>query len=437
LRIGDIILAVDGKDMIRGKDTPQAFSNKVSKNLRGEPGTVALIKIERPTLNGKGEIKEVKITRETIKTIPVPYYAMVTDSIGYINMSTFAVENCSKDLKKALIGLKEKGAQSFVIDLRNNGGGLLNEAVNCVNFFVPKNQEIVNTKGKTKAAMMTYKTENEPMDLDVPLAVLVNGETASASEIFSGSLQDLDRAVIVGNRTFGKGLVQTVRPLPYNSSMKVTTSKYYIPSGRCIQAIDYSNRNADGTIARVPDSLTNVFHTVAGREVRDGGGIRPDIEVKGEELPNIIFYLLNDYVIFDYATRYVLQHPIPAPLEDFQITDVDYADFKQFVKGRKFSYDRQSEAALKKLKDIAKFEGYADDAKDEFAALEKKLTHNLDRDLDYFKKDIKGAIASEVVKRYYFTKGTIVEQLKDDPDLKKAISILRDKEQYNYILRKK
>lgn len=437
LRIGDIILAVDGKDMIRGKDTPQVFSNKVSKNLRGEPGTVALIKIERPTLDGKGEIKEVKITRETIKTIPVPYYAMVTDSIGYINMSTFAVENCSKDLKKALIGLKEKGAQSFVIDLRNNGGGLLNEAVNCVNFFVPKNQEIVNTKGKTKAAMMTYKTENEPMDLDVPLAVLVNGETASASEIFSGSLQDLDRAVIVGNRTFGKGLVQTVRPLPYNSSMKVTTSKYYIPSGRCIQAIDYSNRNADGTIARVPDSLTNVFHTVAGREVRDGGGIRPDIEVKGEELPNIIFYLLNDYVIFDYATRYVLQHPTPAPLEDFQITDVDYADFKQFVKGRKFSYDRQSEAALKKLKDIAKFEGYADDAKDEFAALEKKLTHNLDRDLDYFKKDIKGAIASEVVKRYYFTKGTIVEQLKDDPDLKKAISILRDKEQYNYILRKK
>ncbi|MGP1435252.1 MAG: S41 family peptidase [Phocaeicola sp.] len=437
LRIGDIILAVDGKDMIRGKDTPQVFSNKVSKNLRGEPGTVALIKIERPTLDGKGEIKEVKITRETIKTIPVPYYAMVTDSIGYINMSTFAVENCSKDLKKALIGLKEKGAQSFVIDLRNNGGGLLNEAVNCVNFFVPKNQEIVNTKGKTKAAMMTYKTENEPMDLDVPLAVLVNGETASASEIFSGSLQDLDRAVIVGNRTFGKGLVQTVRPLPYNSSMKVTTSKYYIPSGRCIQAIDYSNRNADGTIARVPDSLTNVFHTVAGREVRDGGGIRPDIEVKGEELPNIIFYLLNDYVIFDYATRYVLQHPIPAPLEDFQITDVDYADFKQFVKGRKFSYDRQSEAALKKLKDIAKFEGYADDAKDEFAALEKKLIHNLDRDLDYFKKDIKGAIASEVVKRYYFTKGTIVEQLKDDPDLKKAISILRDKEQYNYILRKK
>ena len=274
------------------------------------------------------------------------------------------------------------------------------------------------------------------MDLDIPIAVLVGGATASASEIFSGSLQDLDRAVIVGSRTFGKGLVQTIRPLPYNASMKVTTSKYYIPSGRCIQAIDYSKRNADGSIARVPDSLTNVFHTIGGREVRDGGGIRPDVEVKAEQLPNILYYLINDYIIFDYATRYCLKHSTVAPLEQFEITDEDYVDFKEMVKEKKFTYDRQSEAILKNLKEIAQFEGYMDDASEEFKALENKLTHNLDRDLDHFKKEIKSAIEDEVVKRYYYQRGGIVQQLKDDPDLKKAIEILNNPEEYRRILGK-
>ncbi|WP_455673462.1 S41 family peptidase [Phocaeicola sp.] len=434
LQAGDIIMEVDGKDMNRVGIEPAEFSEKVSKALRGEPGTVCMIKVERPTVDGKTEMKEFKITRQTIKTFPVPYYGMVSDGVGYINMTTFAVDNSSKEVKKALIELKQQGATSLILDLRSNGGGQLGEAVDVVNLFVPKGKEIVTTKGKLKQAERAYKTQNEPVDTEIPLAVLVDGATASAAEIVSGSLQDLDRAVIVGSRTYGKGLVQVPRELPYNSSMKVTTSKYYIPSGRCIQAIDYSKRNADGSIARTPDSLTNVFHTAVGREVRDGGGIRPDVEVKAEKFPNILFYLINDDVIFDYATQYCLKHPELAPLADFTITDADYADFKKFVIDRKFTYDRQSEKILKNLKEIAEFEGYIDDASDEFKALEKKLTHNLDRDLDHFSKELKSAIEQEVVKRGYYQRGSVVQQLKDDPDVKKAIETLNDKEGYAGLL---
>ena len=322
----------------------------------------------------------------------------------------------------------------MVLGVRSNGGGLLSEAVNVVNFFVPKGKEIVKTKGKFKQMDHVYRTTNEPIDLEIPLAVLVDGGTASAAEILSGSLQDLDRAVIIGNRTYGKGLVQMLRNLPYNSSMKVTTAKYYIPSGRCVQAIDYSKRNADGSIARTPDSLTTVFHTAAGREVRDGGGIRPDIEVKMDKTPNILFYLVNDDMIFDYATQYVIKHPTIAKVEDFQLTDADYADFKEMLKKRDFSYDRQSEAMLKKLKEMAEFEGYMENASEEFAALEKKLQHNLDLELDRFAKDIKPLIAEEIVKRYYFERGAVQETLKDDADLKKAIEVLQQSEEYNKVL---
>jgi carboxyl-terminal processing protease len=279
-----------------------------------------------------------------------------------------------------------------------------------------------------------YRTMNEPIDLDIPLAVLVDGGTASAAEILSGSLQDLDRAVIIGNRTYGKGLVQTLRELPYNSSMKITTAKYYIPSGRCVQAIDYSKRNADGSIARTPDSLTNVFHTAAGREVRDGGGIRPDMEVKVDKTPNILYYLVNEDMIFDYATQYVIQHPTIAKVEDFQLTDADYADFKAMLKKRDFTYDRQSEEVLKKLKEFAEFEGYMENAKEEFAALEKKLQHNLDLELDRFAKDIKPLITEEIVKRYYFEKGAVQETLKEDIGLEKAMEILQKPEEYKKVL---
>ncbi len=434
LKAGDVIMEVNGKDMVQGSRTPNELSDYVKENLRGEPGTTCILKVDRPTSDSTYVPMEFKITRATIHTNPVPYYGMVKENVGYIAISTFAIENCSKDIKKALIELKQQGAKSIVLDLRGNGGGLLGEAVNVVNFFVPKGKEIVVTKGKTKQAASTYKTMNEPIDLDIPLAVLVDGATASASEIVSGSLQDLDRAVVVGTRTYGKGLVQVLRELPYNSSMKVTTSKYYIPSGRCIQAIDYAKRNADGSVARTPDSLTNVFHTAAGREVRDGGGIRPDIEVKAEKFPNIMFYLLNDDMIFDYATQYCIKHPQIGEVKDFVITDADYAEFKQMLKKRKFTYDRQSEKSLKNLKEIAEFEGYMEGAKDEFAALEKKLTHNLDHELNRFSKEIKDAIAQEVVQRYYFQRGTVLQRLKDDPDLNKAIETLNNKAEYDKVL---
>ena len=434
LKAGDIIMEINGKEMIQEDRTPNEMTSHVSDHLRGEPGTLCVIKVERPTSDSTYVPMEFKITRGTIRTNPIPYYNMLNDSIGYMYISTFSVEGCSKEIKRALIELKQQGATSLIIDLRGNGGGLLSEAVNVVNFFVPKGKEIVKTKGKFKQMDHTYRTTNEPIDLEIPLTVLVDGGTASAAEILSGSLQDLDRAVIIGNRTYGKGLVQTLRNLPYNSSMKITTAKYYIPSGRCVQAIDYSRRNADGSIARTPDSLTNVFHTAAGREVRDGGGIRPDIEVKIDKTPNILFYLVNEDMIFDYATQYVIKHPTIAEVKDFQLTDADYADFKAMMKKRNFTYDRQSEAMLKNLKEMAEFEGYMEGAAEEFAALEKKLQHNLDLELDRFAKDIKPLIAEEIVKRYYFEKGAVQESLKDDPDLKKALEVLQQPEEYKKVL---
>lgn len=270
--------------------------------------------------------------------------------------------------------------------------------------------------------------------MEIPLAVLVNGSSASASEILSGSLQDLDRAVIIGTRTYGKGLVQTTRPLPYNGTLKVTTSKYYIPSGRCIQAIDYAKKNADGTVARTPDSLTHVFHTAAGREVRDGGGIRPDIEVKEDRFPNILFYLLNDDLIFDYVTRYCIKHPVLASVDSIRITDEDYKEFKELVKSRNFTYDRQSEKMLKTLKEVAEFEGYMEGASEEFKALEQKLNHNLDRDLDHFAPQIKKQIAQDIATRFFYQRGAVMERLKDDADLEKAIETLTNPEAYRKIL---
>ena len=434
LKAGDVILEINGKDMAQGNRKPNELTDYVSSNLRGEPGTVCALKIERPTSDSTYMPMEIKVTRGTIRTNPIPYYNMVNDSVGYIFISTFSMEGCSTDVKKALIELKQRGATSLILDLRGNGGGLLGEAVKVVNFFVPKGLEIVVTKGKFKQMDNTYRTTNEPIDLEIPLAVLVDGSTASAAEILSGALQDLDRAVIIGNRTFGKGLVQTLRYLPFNTSMKITTAKYYIPSGRCVQALDYSKRNADGSIARTPDSLTNVFHTAAGREVRDGGGIRPDIEIKQERTPNILFYLINEDMIFDYATQYCIKHPAIGEVADFKLTDADYADFKAMMKKRNFSYDRQSEAMLKSLKEMAEFEGYLEDAKDEFAALEKKLQHNLDLELDRFEKDIKPLLAEEIVKRYYFERGAVQETLKDDEGLKKAIEVLQDPVEYASIL---
>ncbi len=432
VKAGDIILSVGGKDMVRGDMKPQEFSSKVSEALRGEPGTSFILKVLRP-LKNDSTVMEFKITRKNIRNNPVPYYGLVRDSIGYLSLTSFT-DNCAKDVKKAFIELKEQGAKALIIDLRDNGGGSLQEAVDIINLFVPKGKEIVVTKGKIKQAAGSFKTTGEPIDTEIPLAVLVNGNTASASEILSGAMQDMDRAIVVGMRTFGKGLVQTTRQLPYNGTLKVTTSKYYIPSGRCIQAIDYAKKNADGSVARIPDSLTNVFHTAAGREVRDGGGIRPDIEVKGDKYPNILFYLMNEDLIFDYATQYCLDHASLVSLDSLQITDEDYTDFKKMVKDAGFTYDRQSEQALKTLKEVAEFEGYLEGATEEFKALEQKLNHNLDRDLDYFSKPIKEQIAEEIATRYFYARGAVMQRLKDDADLNQAVEVLVSPERYKQIL---
>lgn len=432
VKAGDIILSVGGKEMVRGSMSPQEFSSKVSEALRGEPGTSFVLKVLRPQENDSTEM-EFKITRKSIRTNPVPYYGMLRDSIGYLYLTGFT-DNCAKDMKKAFIELKQQGAKGLIFDVRDNGGGSLQEAVEIVNLFVPKGQEIVVTKGKLRQAEGSFKTSKEPVDVEIPLAVLVNGSSASASEILSGSLQDLDRAVIIGTRTYGKGLVQTTRPLPYNGTLKVTTSKYYIPSGRCIQAIDYAKKNADGTVARTPDSLTHVFHTAAGREVRDGGGIRPDIEVKEDRFPNILFYLLNDDLIFDYVTRYCIKHPVLASVDSIRITDEDYKEFKELVKSRNFTYDRQSEKMLKTLKEVAEFEGYMEGASEEFKALEQKLNHNLDRDLDHFAPQIKKQIAQDIATRFFYQRGAVMERLKDDADLEKAIETLTNPEAYRKIL---
>ena len=427
LKAGDILMEIDGKDLA-GKN-----NQEVSQMLRGAVGTSFKLKVERPDEKGGTRPLEFDIVRQTIQTPMIPYDTIFNKNVGYINLSTFS-GTPSKDFKKTFLKLKKEGITSLVIDLRGNGGGRLEEAVEIANFFLPRGKVIVTTKGKTKQASNTYKTLREPLDLDIPITVLVNGATASASEILSGAFQDFDRAVIVGSRTFGKGLVQTTRPFPYGGVMKLTTSKYYIPSGRCVQAIDYKHRNEDGSVGTIPDSLTTVFHTAAGREVRDGGGVMPDIEVKQEKLPNILFYLVRDNLIFDYATQYCLKHPsIPSP-QEFKVTDADYNDFKAMVKKADFKYDQQSEKIMKTLKEAAKFEGYLDEASEEIKALEKKLTHNLDRDLDYFSKDIRSMIADEIIKRYYYTRGGIIQQLKDDDGLQAALKILADPVKYKETL---
>lgn len=424
LKAGDAILEIDGADMRK------ASVKDVSDKLKGTPGTSLKLKIQRP---GESKPRELTIVREKIEMDPITYSTVFDDKVGYLHYSGFT-NGSSNRVKETILDLKKKGAESLVIDLRGNGGGILDEAVNIVNFFVRKGLEIVSTKGKVKQWDRSYHTQNQPIDTLMPIVVLIDTGSASASEIVAGSLQDLDRAIIIGNRSFGKGLVQTPRDLPYGGNIKITTSKYYIPSGRCIQALDYSHRNPDGSVARVPDSLTNVFKTKNGREVRDGGGITPDYVMPQEKGGTIGYYLITENIIFDYVTNWAIKHQNIASPESFRLSDADYEQFKQFVKTKDFQYDQMSSRTLQSLKNIMEFEGYFDTASDEFKALENKLQPNLDRDLELFKKDIRQMIETDIIQRYYYKEGVLKYELKDDPALKKAKEVLKDKQLYDFTL---
>ena len=428
LKKGDIILSIDDEDMTN-KDVAY-----VSDHLRGDPGTSFIIKVKRPST---GKTLKMKITRRTIQMPFLPYYGILEGGFGYINFNSFT-DNCAKDVRRAFIDLKKQGAKGLVFDLRNNGGGSVSEAVSIINMFLPKGKTVLKMQGKLQRSNKEYKTSVEPVDSVMPMVVLVNGNSASASEIMSGSLQDYDRAIILGTRTYGKGLVQTTMDLPYNGQMKLTTAKYYIPSGRCVQALNYKHAKG-GYVEHVPDSLTKVFYTANGREVRDGGGVKPDVEVKPDSLPNIAFYLAgardSNEVMLNYEVDYIAKHPTIAPAKDFALTDADYDEFKARVLKADFKYDRETEKYLKDLEKLAKFEGYYDDAKPEFEALKKKLSHNVAKDLDYNKEYVKQLLENEIVAAYYFQAGAIQNSLRYDKQIKEAVKLLNSPEEYSKILR--
>ncbi len=424
LRAGDTILSIDNIST-KGKSI-----SEVSELLKGTPNTSLTLKIKR---YGTDSTLTKSFNREQVAIPNVPYYGMLQDNVGYILLSNF-MKNAGKEVKSAFIDLKSKGATSIILDLRSNPGGLLDEAVNISNIWIPRKHEIVSTKGKNSRWDKSYYTESSAVDTTIPLALLVNRGSASASEIVAGSLQDLDRAVIIGQKTFGKGLVQTTRPLSYNAHLKITTAKYYIPSGRCIQALDYSHRNEDGSVGYVPDSLKSEFKTKNGRSVYDGGGITPDIVIKADKPGNITVALYSKNLIFDFATRYAADHEkIPNP-SSFQITDDIYTEFKTFVTGKGFEYNTQSSEKLDELIKTAKKEGYYDVIKNDLTGLEGHLHGDRTKDLTTFSDEIKDLVREEIISRFYYQKGRIEANIQDDPEINKAIDILNEEKAITQIL---
>ena len=425
LKAGDTILNIDGESM-KGKEITY-----ISEQLKGTPGTSVKILLKR--INTEKEIEKI-LEREKININNVPYYGMIDHEIGYVRLANFTTD-AVKEVKKALSELeKEHQLSGLVVDVRGNPGGLLIEAVDIASLFVEYGQEIVSTKGRVNQWDYIYKTRSSPIDTKIPLVVLVNRASASASEILAGSMQDLDRGVIIGQRTYGKGLVQTTRNLAYNSKLKVTTAKYYIPSGRCIQALDFSNRNEDGSVGVIPDSLISEFTTKNGRKVYDGGGILPDIETKPVNLSQFSISLYTQNIIFDYATLYASQHDYIPPVADFTITDEIYNDFKNYVLKRNFTYSTRSEESLKKLIETARQEKYYDLADSEFSALEIKLTHDNTKDLFHFKDEISYLLKQEIVSRYYYQWGSMEAAIENDVEIGKAIEVLKDPKLYNSLL---
>ena len=435
---GDIILMIDDSVM-----TDKSVSY-VSSHLRGDAGTSFVLKVKRPST---GKEMKFKITRRNIKLPELPYYGVIDGDgvdgatgrkIGYINLNQFT-EDCSKLVRRAFVDLKKQGIESLVFDLRGNGGGSEMEAVDIVNIWVPQEQLVVENRGKVRQANHAYKTRLEPVDTLMPMVVLVNDETASASEITSGALQDLDRAIILGTRTYGKGLVQVPLDLPYNSTVKITTSKYYIPSGRCIQAINYTREGGAGYKERTPDSLTHVFHTRAGREVRDGGGITPDVEQKNDTLPNIAYYLSvggldSTEVMFDWVVDYISRHDSIAPARSFRLSDADWADFRQRVVDSGFTYDAMSRKQFEELVKTARFEGYYDDARDAFDALSERLRHDVASDLDKHRETIQQILELDIVAAYYYQRGSIEAGLHYDKQLREAVRLLNNSDEYRRLL---
>ncbi len=427
LKPGDKIQIIDSDTVTTWK------SAKVSERLKGQANTPLKIQIKRPYV--ADSIKTINIMREKIQMNPVPYYGVMKGDVGYIMLTGFN-EKSYAEVRSALLELKkDRKLKGMILDLRGNGGGLLESAVQIVGLFVPKNTEVLKTRGRLKQSEKIYKTTQDPIDPEIPLAVLIDGGSASASEIVAGSLQDIDRAVIIGGRSYGKGLVQTTRPLPFDGILKVTIAKYYIPSGRLIQAIDYSHRNPDGSVGRTPDSLTTVFHTKNGREVRDGGGIAADVSISYPPLTRLSYNIIRDNWAFDFATKFAAENPTIAPAEEFVITDTLFNQFKAFINPQKFEYDKVCEQKLKDLRETSKTEGYMTDSiKAQFDALEKSLKHDLYHDLDIHRKEVNDILATEIIKRYYYQRGGYVYTMKDDEGVLKAVSIFNTPGEYEKIL---
>ena len=422
IKAGDILKKVDGVSLKGISD------NMVSEKLKGNPGTDISVTIER-----NGREFDYKMKREKIVIPPVPYYGMIDSNTGYIRFTTFT-QGCSQDVKNALVALKTSNPKQIILDLRGNPGGLLTEAVEIVNYFVGAGNEVVSTKGKVKQFDEVFKTTKAAIDDKIPVAILINSGTASAAEIVAGAIQDLDRGIIVGQRSYGKGLVQVTRPLSYNTQLKVTTAKYYIPSGRCVQALDFSHPNADGSVGIIPDSLISEFRTKNGRIVKDGGGITPDVIILPETLSQVASELYVRNLIFDFATQYYWAHPDIKTPSQVVLTDQDYADFRNFLLGRKFDYKTVTEQSLNELISNAKKEKYYDLHKDLFNEIEKDVTHFLDQDLSVFKPEIKELLEDEIVSRYFYEEGAIAWTIKNDEQVNKAIEVLNNKEKYSSIL---
>lgn len=423
LKAGDIILSIDAKGV---KELP---SDQVSELLKGVPNTKMKLKVQRP---GEKKPREFEILRRRVIVDQVVYTGVYENNTGYIYLRGFT-DKSAQEVKSAFEDLKKNhNITSLILDVRDNGGGLLESAVQIVNLFVPKAKEVLSMRGKASRRDRTYRTYKEPVDTMIPLAVIINGASASSAEIVAGALQDMDRAVLVGERSFGKGLVQATRNLPYGGKLKVTTSKYYIPSGRCIQQLDYTHRNEDGSAGSVPDSLTTIFYTENGRPVRDGGGLRPDFEIEEKKMPTMLYYLYadRDFILFDYVTDWANEHKTIPPVEDFIYTDEDYEQFKKYTIEKNFEYDRQSGKALMSLKKVAELEGFMNEDSTIFTTLEAKLSPNLERDLETHKAEIKRLISSEIVKRYYYQSGEIQQNLKEDKALQKALEVLNDSTLY-------